>query len=372
MSNNTDNGARSGHRRRAVLAGAAALGTVGLAGCTGLLSDDPEPGLIGSGRAGRPEPGGTAIAELPDLRGGLTVYSGRNQFLVGTVMEHLNAVYDEFDPDVRYAGSTEHVNTILTEGSGTPADVFFSVNAGSLGVLADEGRTRPLSDTVLDTVREEFRTDDWVGTSGRARTIPYNTDVYDESEIPSDILAFEEFDGQLGWAPAYGSCQAFVTALRILEGDERAAEWVETVVDNGIEAYNDEFAVSQAVADGTLDAGFANHYYIQRVLDGSPDAPLDTAFTDGDAGAVFNVAGAAVIDQTDDPDLAENFLRHLLSAEVQEYFAVETFEYPVIDEVDPVGELPTTDELALPDIDLAALSDLEATVDLMRDAGAEL
>jgi len=360
------------HRRRQVLAGAAALGTASLAGCIGFFDDEPEPGLIGSGRADRPDPEGTTIAELPDLSGQLTIYSGRNQFLVGTIIEHLDAVYEEFNPDPRYASSTEHVNTILTEGSGTPADVFFSVNAGSLGVLADEGRTRSLSDEVLETVREEFRTEEWVGTSGRARTVPYNTDAYDESDLPSDILAYEEFDGQLGWAPAYGSCQAFVTAMRLLEGEQRASEWVEGVVDAGIEAYADEFAVCQAIADGELDAGFANHYYIQRVLDGDPDAPLAATFTDGDAGAVFNVAGATVIDETDRPELAENFIRHLLSAEVQEYFAVETFEYPMIPGVDPVGELPTIDELDVPDIDLSALSDLEATVDLMRDAGAQV
>jgi iron(III) transport system substrate-binding protein len=370
--NDTAHDRTQGHRRREVLAGAVALGTASIAGCLGLTSDDPEPGLIGSGRAGRADPGGTPIAELPDLEGQLTVYSGRNQFLVGTIEEHLKATYENLDLDMRYAGSTEHVNTILTEGSGTPADVFFSVNSGALGALADEGRTRTLSDEVLETVREEFRTEEWVGTSGRARTVPYNTGAYDESEIPSSILAFEEFDGQLGWAPSYGSCQAFVTALRLLEGEDRAQQWVETVVDNGIRAYNDEFAVSQAVADGELDAGFANHYYIQRVLDGSPDAPIDTAFTDGDAGAVFNVAGAAVIDEADDPDLAENFVRHLLSAEVQEYFAVETFEYPVIEGVDPVGELPPVDELDVPDIDLTELSDLEPTVELMREAGAQL
>jgi iron(III) transport system substrate-binding protein len=300
------------------------------------------------------------------------VYSGRNQFLVGTIEEHLNATYEDLDLDMRYAGSAEHVNTILTEGSGTPADVFYSVNAGSLGALAREGRTRALSDQVLETVPEEFRTEEWVGTSGRARTIPYNTEAYDRSEIPSDILAFETFDGDLGWAPSYGSCQAFVTALRLLEGEDRAEQWVESVVDGGIQAYNDEFAVSQAVADGEIDAGFANHYYIQRVLDNSPDAPIDTAFTSGDAGAVFNVAGAAVIDETDDPDLAENFVRHLLSAEVQEYFAIETFEYPPNPNVDPIGELPAIDELNVPDIDLTALSNLEPTLDLMRDAGAQV
>jgi len=360
--------------RRRFLAASAALGTASLAGCSGLLGDseDPEPGLIGSGRAGRPAPGGTPIAELPDLEGELTIYSGRNEFLVGTMMEFFDSNYPDFDPTVRYGGSTDLVNTILNEGSGTPADVFFSVNSGSLGALAAEDRTRTLSDDLLGTVREEFQTDQWIGTSGRARSIPYNTEAYSEAEIPNDILAFEEFEGDLGWAPSYGSCQAFVTAMRILEGEERTREFVETVVDNGISAYPDEFAVSDAVADGEIDAGFTNHYYIQRVLDGSPDAPIATTFTEGDAGSIFNVAGATVIDETDSPDMAENFIRHLLSAEAQEFFAVERFEYPLIPGVEPVGDLPTIDELNVPDIDLTELSDLQPTIDLMRDAGAQL
>jgi iron(III) transport system substrate-binding protein len=87
---------------------------------------------------------------------------------------------------------------------------------------------------------------------------------------------------------------------------------------------------------------------------------------------VFNVAGATIIDAADDADLAANFIRHLLSSEAQEYFAVETFEYPMIPAVDPIGDLPPSDELDVPDIDLAQLSDLEPTVDLMREAGADL
>jgi iron(III) transport system substrate-binding protein len=363
---------RSRSRRR-FLAGSAALGTAAVAGCVGLFdSDDPDPGLIGSGRADRPAPGGTTIEELPDLEGELTIYSGRNEFLVGRLLDHLDSVYDNFEFTPRYGGATDLVNTIINEGSGTPADVFYSVNAGSLGALADAGRTHELSDEVLEPVREEFHTDTWVGTSGRARTVPYNTGVYSDSDIPTDIMAFEDFDGDLGWAPSYGSCQAFVTAMRLIEGEDRTRQWVENVVDGGISAYPDEFAACQAVADGEIDAAFTNHYYIQRVLDGSPDASIATAFTEGDAGAVFNVAGAAVIDEADDPELAENFVRHLLSAEAQEYFAVETFEYPLIPEVEPVGDLPSIDELDVPDVDLAQLSDLEPTIDLLRAAGAEI
>jgi iron(III) transport system substrate-binding protein len=361
--------------RRTFLAGATAAAGIGLAGCTDLLSDDgddPEPGLIGSGRADRSEPGGTPMAELPDLSGELNLYSGRNEFLVGRLVDHIEGLYDDFEITPRYRDSVDLVNTIVNEGENTSADVFFSVNAGALGALADEGRARTLSDDVLELVDPSFRTDSWVGTSGRARTVPYNTEALSESDLPTDIMAYEEFEGDLGWAPGYGSCQAFVTAMRILEGEDRTRQWLQGVVDSGIEQYNDEFRVCKAIADGEIDAGFTNHYYIQRVLDGNPDAPIATQFTEGDAGVVFNVAGAAVVDATDQPDLAENFLRHLLSAEAQEFFAVETFEYPMIDEVDPVGNLPPASDLEVPDLDLSQLSDLEPTIDLMRDVGINI
>ncbi|PSP46094.1 iron ABC transporter substrate-binding protein [Halobacteriales archaeon QH_6_66_25] len=361
--------------RRTFLAGATAAAGIGLAGCTDLLSDDgddPEPGLIGSGRADRSEPGGTPMAELPELSGELNLYSGRNEFLVGRLVDHIEGLYDDFEITPRYRDSVDLVNTIVNEGENTSADVFFSVNAGALGALADEGRARTLSDDVLELVDPSFRTDSWVGTSGRARTVPYNTEALSESDLPTDIMAYEEFESDLGWAPGYGSCQAFVTAMRILEGEDRTRQWLQGVVDSGIEQYNDEFRVCKAIADGEIDAGFTNHYYIQRVLDEDPNAPIATQFTEGDAGVVFNVAGAAVVDATDQPDLAENFLRHLLSAEAQEFFAVETFEYPMIDEVDPVGNLPPASELDVPDLDLSQLSDLEPTIDLMRDVGINI
>jgi len=367
---------RSGRRR--FLAGSAALGAATLAGCTNLVGNqtnnetvDSTVGQIGSGREGREAPGGTSIAELPDLEGELQIYSGRSEFLVNELISFLDDTYPDFEPVVRYGSGSDLVNQLINEGEGTPADVFYTVDSGGLGALADEGRTRGLSDEVTDPVRDEFHTDQWVGTSGRARSVPFNTTAYSESEIPSDVMAFPDFEGQLGWAPSYPSCQGFVTAMRQIEGEDATREWLQGVVDAGIESYPDEYAVSQAVANGELDAGFANHYYIQRVLDGSPDAPIQTAFTSGDAGSIFDVAGAAVIDQTERAEMAETFVRHLLSAEAQEYFAVETFEYPVIPEVDPVGGLPPIDEIDVPDLRLAELSDVQATIDLMREVGIQ-
>ncbi len=368
--------------RRQVLSAIGATGFVTLAGCTGIEDDEsPAPGQIGSGRSpfgDRNLQGGVPMAEMPALSGELTVYSGRGEALVGELIEYIEDLYDDLTLRVRYAGSTELLNQILTEGDSSSADVFYSVNAGSLGVLADEGRTTDLPGEVLDLVPAEFRANSgtWTGTSGRARTIPYNTDQFDEADIPADIYAFPEdtrFEDAMGWAPAYGSFQAFVTAMRILDGDQRTREWLQGMMDAGVRRYSDEFLVAQAVADGEIEAGFANHYYTLRVQARREAAPIDIAFTRNDPGAVFNVAGAAVVDTAADETLASEFVRHLLSAEAQDYFARSTFEYPLVPEVDPVGDIPPIDELDPPeDLDLSELSDLESTVELMRDVGIDV
>jgi len=136
-----------------------------------------------------------------------------------------------------------------------------------------------------------------------------------------------------------------------------------------VRTYDDEFRVSNAVADGALSTGFANHYYALRVLNSRANAPIDLHFTSGDAGALINVSGAAIIRGTGNQELAENFVRHLLSAEAQEFFATRTFAYPTVPEVQPPGGLPTADELNPPDIDLTELSDIQPTLDLLRDTG---
>jgi iron(III) transport system substrate-binding protein len=339
---------------------------------------DAAVGQIGSGRSpfgDRDISGGVSMAEMPDLSGELTLYSGRGEALVGELITYIEDLYPDFTVRPRYNAAADLVNQIQTEGQNSPADVFFSVNAGALGALKDAGRTVELSQEVLDMVRAEFHDPDgqWVGTSGRARTIPYNTNALSDDDVPDDIFAFpdtEAFEGSIGWAPTYSSFQAFITAMRVLNGEEETRAWLNGMQELGVEEFSDEFLVSQAVADGEINAGFANHYYIQRVLAGRPNAPISTAFTEGDAGAIFNVAGALVLDTAADQTLASNFVRHLLSAEAQDYFARTTFEYPLVPGVDPIGELPSIDELNPPEgLDLTQLSDLEGTVRLLRDVG---
>ncbi|GAB3327097.1 extracellular solute-binding protein [Haloplanus salinarum] len=381
-----DDTSRSLRRRRFLATGAAA--TVGaLAGCNGLPGGGGDGGDGGDGTVSlssfrgsgplienRASLSGTRIADLPDLSGELTIYLGGGEGgLYRDLLATFSQIYPDFTARPREGGTAQLANTIIEEGENTPADVFWAVDAGSLGAVDEADMAADLSSDVVESVPEEFHpTDRWVGTAGRARSVPYNTNALSADDIPDTVMDFPETEAlteAMGWAPTYGAFQAFVTAMRLIEGESATREWLQAMLDSGVTEYPDEFLTSNAVADGEIGAGFANHYYALRVRSARSDAPLDLAFTSGDAGALINIAGAAVVQGTEQSDLAENFVRHLLTVEAQEFFATRTFAYPMIPGVPPVGGLPTIDELNPPSIDLQELANVEPTLQLMRDVG---
>jgi iron(III) transport system substrate-binding protein len=303
----------------------------------------------------------------------LTVYSGRNQELVGPLLEQFTEDTG-IEVEVRYGDTAEMAALILEEGANSPAEVYYGQDAGALGALSAEGRLSPLPQELLDQVDPALRSQDgrWVGTSGRARVVVYNTDRLSEADLPDSIVDFTnpEWRGRIGWAPTNGSFQAFVTALRVLEGEDGARQWLEGIQANEPVVFENNTSIVEAVAAGEVEVGLVNHYYLYRFL--AEDADYSAAnkfFSDGDPGALINVAGAGVVDTSDRSEDAQRFVEYLLSSSAQEYFATETFEIPLASGVEPAAELPPLDSLTLPDIDLDQLEDLDGTLSLLTETG---
>ncbi len=304
----------------------------------------------------------------------ITVYSGRSATLVQPLFEQFT-MDTGVGVDARYGSTSGTVALLLEEGDASPADVVLLQDAGALGALAMNGLLSPLPDEALAKVDRKFRspTGFWVGVSGRARTVVYNTETIDPvSDLPESILDYvqPEWKGRVGWAPLNGSFQAFVTGLRLLEGDAKAKEWLEGMKANGVVEFPKNTPIVDAVGKGEVDVGFVNHYYLHRFLaEQGPEFGARNHYSSGDAGALINVAGTGILTTSDSAELAQQFVDYLLSEPAQRYLAEETWEYPLVEGVEAFGGLPPLVSLDPPDVKLGDLHDLRGTLALMRQAG---
>lgn len=304
---------------------------------------------------------------------GLVLYSGRSESLVGPILQQFQQV-SGIQVAVRWGSSAEIAATLLEEGDLSPADLFFAQDPGALGAVVNS--LAPLPQDVLDRVDPQFRDPDgrWVGISGRARVVVFNTQSVAASELPDDLWGFTDpkWRGRIGWAPANGSFQTMVTAMRILWGEQEARRWLEGVLANQPRVYENNTAIVAATGAGEIEIGFVNHYYLFRFLaeQGEGFPARNYFLADGGPGSLVMVAGAGVLETAKNKEAAFELLRYLLSSEAQLYFAEQTFEYPLVSGVQVHPELTPLGELNAADIDLAELADLQSTLDLLREVGA--
>jgi iron(III) transport system substrate-binding protein len=319
-----------------------------------------------------PEASGT---EEP-LDGDLVVYSGRREPL-------LQPIIDAFEEDtginvsVKYGATNELGNALIEERGNPRADVFVGTDAASAESLRSRGVFAVFDDPALEAIDRSYRAVDgaWVGISGRARVIIYNTELVDEADLPRSIfdLTDPKWDGQIAIpSTTNGSFTAWVSSIRKLEGDEAARDLLEGLKDNGAVAIGDHTAVRQAVGRGEFALGLVNHYYYQLEKDaGSPVGVIYTDQADGEIGVLVNVAAASIVEGAAHAENAAAFMRYLLSPEAQELFAALNFEYPLIPGIEDRADYKrgTFEESDVDLHELGAMND--TTIDMIDEVALE-
>jgi iron(III) transport system substrate-binding protein len=337
---------------RTVTALAALLLTTGLAAC-------------GSG--------GAANAEVDASK--LVVYSGRQEQLVEPLIERFNE-QTGIEVSVRYGNTAQLAAQLLEEGERTKADVYFSQDGGALGALSKASRLDVLPQSVLNKVPARYRADDgrWVGTSGRSRVIVYDPKQLSEKDLPDTVFALTDprWKGKIGIAPSNASFEAFVTAIRVLKGDDAARTWLAGIKANDPQLFDNNVAILNAAEDGVIAIGLINHYYWyeQVAEEGIEKVPARLKFLPGgDPGALVNVAGVGVLRGSDHKADAERFVEYLLSPDAQTFFSDQLKEYPLVAGVPTPPGLPPLNSLQAPEIDLSDLDTLEQTLGMIEQAG---
>ena len=304
----------------------------------------------------------------------LIVYSSRTSSLVQPILEQY-ATNTGTDIRGKYASTASIVATLLEEGNNVRPDVVYLADPAGWAVLSEGKILSELPDKLLNKVDDKFRSPqgEWVGISGRSKVVVYNTKTIDPNkDLPQSIMDFTDpkWKGRIGWAPTHGEWQITPMAIRIEKGEDAARSWLEGVKANQPRVYPNLISIVHAAGQGEIDVGFVNHYYVPRFIqeEGSGFGARNHYLGKGDPGAVIDVAAVGVIKSTENKDRAEGFVEYMLGTEAQTYFSEQTHEYPLIAGVKPSGDLPPLDSLDPPDINPGELSQLEATLRMLRDA----
>ncbi|MDY6054712.1 iron ABC transporter substrate-binding protein [Micrococcus sp.] len=352
---------------RLALTGTVAALALGLTACAGGTSD-PSPTT--------PAADATTTQAGRTSDGTVTLYSGRSENLVQPLL-------DQFTKDtgikveVRYDKTAAMAAQLIEEGDRSPADLFLAQDAGALGAAAKAGVLTELDRSTLDSVPEAYRDDEgrWVGVTGRVRVLAYNEDKVSTDELPASYadLTGDAWRGRVGVAPTNASFQTFVTALRLVKGEDAARSWLSDLDANDPQIREKNTEILADVDAGKIDAGLVNHYYLYELAKERGVAPEDLKaslhfFPDGDLGSLVNVSGAGLVGEQEDDD-AKRLIEYLLSEKGQKYFAEETSEYPLVDGVDAPAGLPELSELQSPDVNLNDLDDLQSTVTVIQESG---
>lgn len=347
-------------RRVLAIAAALAAATVAASGC------------------GADESTGSDANESGSRRDALVVYSGREKELVKPLYGRFEEE-SEVDLEVRYAGSPELAAQLQEEGERSPADVFYAQDAGAIGSI--EPLLAKLPQELLQQVPAQYRDPEgrWVGITGRVRTLVYNTEEVKAAELPSSVFGVLEpkWKGKVGVAPTNASFIAFMTAMRLELGDDRARSFLEGLVANDAKIYEKNGPIVDAVARGEVPVGLVNHYYLWERLSKDPDLPIENHFFEaGDIGNMVNTSAIGVLENGDNREEALELVEFMLG-EGQEFIVNDApeREYPLSVTSDIAAneryrELPPLASIKAPQVDLSDLGgELEATVDMIRESG---
>jgi iron(III) transport system substrate-binding protein len=313
-------------------------------------------------------------ATAPAQTTSLTIYSGREERLVKPIM-------DRFTRDtgielrVRYASSAALATALVEEGKNSPADVYWSQEPGTLGLVAARGLLARLPQATVGKVPTRFSTRSrrWVGTSGRSRVLVYNTQAVATGDLPASVwgLTNTRWKGKIGVAPTNASFQAFLGATIRLHGEDRVRTWLRGLEANDIAFYPNNTTVVQAVGRGDIDVGLVNHYYLYNVLAETPGLPIRNHwFRDGDPGNLVLAAGVGIVSSTRKADASQRFVGFLLSKWAQRFIArgPGAAEYPVVKGVPRRPGLRPLSSIKGPKYNLGRLSaDLAPAVKLLLE-----
>ena len=240
---------------------------------------------------------------------------------------------------------------ITEKGEDCIADLYITADAGRLGAFQAKGmfeKAMNSSKAIKAAVPANFRTNYWTGIAKRARIIYYSPERVSAHELNGmtyEGLADPKWKGRVVIRKSNNVYnQSLVASLIQNNGKNPTAEWAKGLVANlARNSKGNDRAQILAVAAGEADLAVANTYYLALMLSGKKGAEQQAAAkkvlpffpNQGDRGTHMNISGGGILKNAPNKANAIKLLEFLLTKEAQKHIVNNTFEYPIIDGVEP-------------------------------------
>jgi iron(III) transport system substrate-binding protein len=314
----------------------------------------------------------------------LTLYSGQH---VQTTQSLVAAFEQQTGIKVVIRSDDEDAlaDQIATEGSHSPADLFYTENTPPLESLESKGLLSKVTPATLSHTPAKYNSaqGDWVGVSARVSVIVYNPSLISASQLPTRLNQFAspKYKGKLAIAPQETDFQPIVTDYDRAYGKAATLKWLAGVKANAAgRIYPDNETIAAEVNQGAIAFGLVNQYYWYRMraeIGASRMHAQITHLAPQDPGYVVNVSGAAVLKSSKHQAAAQRFLAFLVSKKGQEIIGHPgtgpgesiSFEYPIASGVTTSApEMPFSQLQPYP-ITIGELGTGSTAIALIRQAG---
>lgn len=256
------------------------------------------------------------------------------------------------------------------EDQGPNVDVLVTQDPSPL--VQRMGALRVLPAHITDLVPRQFKDGEghWVGLTGRARVVAYNTGAVSTDDLPTTLgeLADPRWRGRVGWVPDDGSFQAFVGAMIRLAGKDKTEAWLEAMRDNESKPYASNDALVAAIRSGEIDLGLSEHDALYRLKaeHGDELGVANHYFKDGGPASLVSPSAAGIVKDSERWQQGEELITYLLGRQAQDRFASESYELPLSANGTHLDYLPAVADLGAPELDRSGLD--EEALKLLREA----
>ncbi len=268
------------------------------------------------------------------------------------------------------ASADELIERIVTEGESCPADLILTVDAGKLYKAVEKKLLQKINPIEICSSINTNLIDNkgfWLPLTYRSRVIVYSNERVDKSDLSTyDDLVNEKWKGRILVRPSSNAYnQALLSSIIAHHGSEYALDWCNKIVKNfAREPKGNDRDQVRAIAASVGDIAIVNSYYIGLLKNSSDSLDREVAKSvsvffpnqsENERGAHVNISGIGLLKNSPNTKNAKKLMRFLTSEYAQNYYASNSYEYPVNNLVQLSGTISEWGGFKMDSLDLNLL-----------------